>query len=70
MNRTPVKSSNICSVGYDPFKSLLTVEFLNGSIWAYKDVPVKVYDALMAAPSVGSFLAREIKPTYASEKVS
>lgn len=64
MNRTPVLSSNIASVGHDAATSTLEVEFLSGSLYQYFDVPETVFQELVTASSVGSFLAREIKGQY------
>ena len=47
MKRTPVKSSNIKSIGFDPEKRELEVEFSSGRVYNYSAVPVDVYDALI-----------------------
>ncbi len=64
MNRTPVSSSNVASVGYDPRTMTLEVEFVKGTIYQYFDVPQHVYDSLMGAASLGSFLNQHIKGSY------
>lgn len=64
-----VSSSNIDSVGYDPDNRIVYVKFLNGSIYAYKDVPRHDFDALRDAPSVGSYLHRGFKNVYPYEKI-
>lgn len=56
MQRTKVSSSNIASIGFDPASQVLEVEFLNGSIYQYSDVPPSVHKGLMAAASHGSYL--------------
>lgn len=61
MNRTIVSSSNIRSIGYDPSTQILEVEFLDGSVYQYKNVPQSVYSGLMSAPSHGSYLDRYVK---------
>lgn len=66
MNRTQVTSSNIKSIGYDG--TTLEVEFKNGAIWQYKDVPREKYDELMSAPSIGSYFAKNIKGKFEEEK--
>lgn len=67
--RTPVNSSNIKSVGYDEGKRTLVVEFYTGGIYEYKRVPLRVYDELMAADSVGSYLSAHIKGRYDTVKL-
>jgi hypothetical protein len=69
MNRTPISSSNLASVGYDSKTCTLEVEFSNGSLYQYFDVPAQVYDALLSASSPGSFLNQQIKGAYRYAKV-
>lgn len=69
MNRIPVSSSNIASVGYDPNTQTLEVEFNSGSIYQYFDVAQTIYEALISAESVGKFLNAQIKGYYRYAKV-
>ncbi|GGQ33781.1 KTSC domain-containing protein [Shewanella litoralis] len=68
MERTPVDSSNLVSVGYDEDTSTLEVEF-NSGLYQYFDVPVHVYEELMNSDSKGSFLHRHVKNTYNYEQI-
>jgi hypothetical protein len=61
MERQYVSSSNIASIGYDASDMILEVEFLNGTIYQYYDVPQSVYDGLMSASSHGSYLDAYVK---------
>jgi len=63
-----VESSNIEAVGYDEASQELHVQFLSGGYYVYNGVPRDVFDQLMAAPSKGSFLNREIKSVYTFTK--
>ena len=69
MNRIPVSSSNIAAIGYDPDTQTLEVEFNNGSIYQYFDVPQSVHEALMSAESAGRFLNARIRGRYRYAKV-
>jgi len=69
MERKPVTSSNIASIGYDESTSTLEIEFLNNSIYQYFDVPKHIYQGLMQADSHGQFLAQNIKGVYRYSKV-
>ena len=51
-----VDSSNIESMGYDSDNSALFVEFGNGAVYRYADVPKGVYTELVNADSVGKAL--------------
>lgn len=61
MERQYVSSSNIASIGYDPENMILEIEFLNGSVYQYYDVPQSIYEGLMAADSHGKYLSAYIK---------
>jgi len=69
MDRIPVKSSNIRSVGYEEDSSTLEIEFNSGSIYRYLDVPESEYEGLMDAGSKGRYLNRNIKGRYEDIKV-
>lgn len=69
MQRQAVSSSNIASIGYDDSTQVLEVEFLNGAIYQYFNVPSVVHDALMAAPSHGVYLNTYIKGQYQFQKL-
>lgn len=68
MTRIPVISSNVKSVGYE--RNVLEVEFLNNSIYQYKDVPRQVYSDMLATQSIGKYLNQFVKPTYSYEKIN
>jgi hypothetical protein len=61
MNRTKVSSSSLASVAYDATSSTLEVEFQNGSVYRYFDVPESTYANLMQAESVGGHFAEHVK---------
>ncbi|MEA3207487.1 MAG: hypothetical protein QOE70_544 [Chthoniobacter sp.] len=61
MKRTPVSSSSLRAVGYDEAASILEVEFVDGGVYEYSNVPAKEYTSLMAASSIGSYFATHIK---------
>lgn len=69
MYRQPVISSNLASVGYDADSMILEVEFNNGSVYQYYNVPASVYRGLMSAPSHGSYLAHNVKGIYNYRRV-
>lgn len=69
MERESVSSSNIASIGYDNESGTLEIEFLNGSLYQYFDIPENVYYELMGADSYGRYLARSIKGHYRYSKV-
>lgn len=70
MQRQEVKSSNIKSMGYDSLNKILEIEFLNRTLYQYKNVPQEVYEKLMAAKSHGAFLTHFIKGYYLYKRVN
>ncbi len=61
MDRVPVSSSNIASVGYDADKQILEIGFLNGSVYQYFGVPENIFAGLMSASSHGRYFDAYIK---------
>ncbi len=61
MNRNSVVSSNIVSIGYDPTRMILEIEFKGGSVYEYSNVPLDEYERLMAVGSHGRYFAAHIK---------
>ena len=71
MDRTPLNSKNLVSVGYDPDTWTLEVEFTHlGEVYQYANVPPEVYDSLIKSPSPGTYFARYIKLSYPYSRVS
>ena len=69
MDRTPVHSSNIRSVGYDPAWRTLEVEFHSGGLYHYSGVPETVYHGFMRAASKGTYFHDHIKGRYPDSHV-
>lgn len=71
MQREPVASSNIVSVGYDPEAKILEIEFKQGNeVYQYKEVPNHIYKNMMASGSHGSYFHKHIKNVYAVKKLT
>jgi len=69
MRRTRVSSSVVASVGYAAKTRTLEVEFVSGRIYQYLDVERDTHDALLAAPSKGTYFNAHIKDEYAYVRV-
>jgi hypothetical protein len=72
MDRKPIVSSNITSVGYDEETKTLEVEFFNQKVYQYSPITQEGYSLLMNAESIGSFFARNIKnsPNIVAKEIS
>lgn len=68
MERQAVSSSTIMSVGFDPATEVLEIEFHKSGLYQYFNVPLGIYEALMAAPSQGVFFNANIKDQFAYER--
>lgn len=64
MRRERLDSSSVASAGYDAAARVLEVEFRNGGVYQYLDVPGDEYDEFREADSKGRFLNTEIKPRH------
>lgn len=75
MQRQPVSSSQLYSVGYDPLKQILEITFkdrktgLPSSTYEYYNVPAYVHSELMAAESVGQYFGQHIKTNFQFKKL-
>lgn len=59
--RMPINSSSLASVGYDHFSGTLEIEFHDGAVYQYFDVPAYVYTGLMSMGSHGYYFQTFIK---------
>lgn len=61
---TPVTSSQVKAIGYDPLTKTLACQFTHGAghIYHYPNVEPKVHADFMAAKSIGKFFGQNIKP--------
>ena len=64
-----MESSNIVSIGYDPARYVLEIEFHQGGVYQYARVPSHVHQGLMDAESKGSYFLRFIRDRYLTVKV-
>lgn len=65
MDRQPVSSSSLASVGYDPDSETLEVEFVvSGKVYEYYNVPQFMYDRMLEASSIGQFFNAEVRNAY------
>lgn len=69
MDREIVASSNVCSIGYDQASETLEVEFMNGSVYQYYNIPINLYEQFMMSGSKGQFLNVYIRKSYPFSRV-
>jgi hypothetical protein len=69
MERQPVKSNSIRSIGYDAAAETLEVEFQDGGLFRYFAVPEFLYRGLMLAESKGGFFNTRLHGRFKFEQV-
>ena len=69
MDRAPVSSTLVRSVGYDADSRVLEVELLEGQVYRYRDVSPFIYEGLLAAKSKGAFFSKRIASRFPSEQL-
>jgi len=69
ITRNIVASSNINSIGYDEKTSTLEVEFCNGAIYQYHDVPQEVYENMLSSESTGKYLYQNVKNIFGYSEI-
>jgi len=69
LNRQPVQSSNLRSVGYDPMTKTLEIEFHSGGIYQHSNVSEPIHSALISTPSKGKYFGGYIKDRFSTRKI-
>jgi hypothetical protein len=70
MHREPIPSSIILSAGYDEDEALLEIQFANGDIHQYLDVPREKFDALMNTDFHESYFNHNIRGMYEYQQIA
>lgn len=69
MKPTPA-SSNVAAIGHDAAAKRLHVLFKNGGHYVYEDVDDDTHARAMKSPSLGKFIASEIRGKYRHHKLA
>jgi lysyl-tRNA synthetase, class II len=59
-----VESTMLLTIAYDLDRQFLQLEFRDGAIYHYFDVPPHVYQGLISAPSKGGYFNRTIRGRF------
>ena len=63
-----VKSTVMNEVNYNDETNEMTIEFWNGSIFVYKEVPKELYEEFIDSTSIGQFFHRKVKDKFTFRK--
>lgn len=69
MERKPIKSSNIKSVGYDAATKRMEVEFSGGGVYEYEGVEPDDHASFVHDRSPGGHFAAHIRNRFKSKKL-
>jgi XTP/dITP diphosphohydrolase len=70
MQRLPVESSDIVSIGYDPKARVLDIEFKEDRIYQYFDVEPDIYERFTRTDSYGEYFYAHINKHYRYKRVA
>lgn len=69
MDRIALDSEVLASVGYDPARRVLEVEFTSGRVYQYFEVPRHEVERLLGAVSQGAYFSERVRDRYPYELV-
>lgn len=70
MDRQPVNSSMITSMGYDSANGVLEIEFKSdGAVWQYFDFPEYMWNEILIEASLGKYWHANIKNMFREARV-
>jgi hypothetical protein len=64
-----MSSTVIDSISYDPERRELAITFKSGRTYVYDDVPIDIYEELLAADSQGAYFNHNIRDAYEYREV-
>jgi len=70
MNVIAVESSALARIAYDRTRELLQLEFNSRALYQYFGVPATVHEALLRAPSKGSYFNQAIRGRFPYSRIS
>ena len=70
INRVPVDSASLASIGYAAEEGILEVEFRSGDIYRFFLVPLAVWHELLASDSKGAYFNHHVRNSYPHSTVA
>ena len=69
LERQPVKSRILRSVGYDESTKILEIEFQSGLVYQYAGVLPKVYRELMRSDEIGKYFTDKVRSRFRTKQI-
>lgn len=70
VERQPVKSRILRTVGYDSTAKSLEIEFQNGLVYQFSDVPPKIFKDLMNSEVIGKYFTDKVRTKFHSKQIA
>jgi len=70
VERQPVKSRILRSVGYDGVSKILEIEFTNGEVYRFSNVPQKVHADLIRSAEIGKYFTDKVRSRFQAKLVA
>jgi hypothetical protein len=71
VERQPVKSRILRSMGYDDSTKILEIEFHTGLVYQYSGVPPKVYaDLMQSGAEIGKYFTDKVRTRFRTKQVN
>jgi lysyl-tRNA synthetase class 2 len=64
------ESTVLAAIAYDPGRKLLELTFRTNSVYHYFGVPHETFEALLQAPSKGSYFNQQIRSRFSYQRVN
>ena len=69
LERQPVKSRILRSLGYDESTKILEIEFQTGLVYQYAGVPLKVYQELIRSEEIGKYFTDKVRNRFRTKQI-
>jgi hypothetical protein len=69
VERQAVKSRILRSVGYDETTKNMEIEFQNGLVYQFSDVPPKVHKELMRSEEIGKYFTDKVRSRFRTKQM-
>ena len=64
-----LQSGHMAGADYDEETAALTIQFVNGAVYRYRQVPPYIADTLFQSSSPGTYFHDKIKGAYGEQKI-
>jgi len=69
LERQPVKSRILRTLGYDESTKILEIEFQTGLVYQYAGVPLKVYRELIRSDEIGKYFTDKVRNRFRTKQI-